>query len=174
MSSFCAIQPQDAHQAPAPGSQLCRISTVGATVGYVRIFCRSQPSLGGNTASRAWQLIGKRAQQKLLDKPHNKLLAQMWMQLWKDQRVFGQTVVALKQADINTLLDTFEGGGSDKPKGGLTVLPRDFSVPVSSGNAVLVMRQARRELLVGYRQHEAGTYQSKLQQALSSLEHAHN
>ena len=98
----------------------------------------------------------------------------MWMQLWKDQRVFGQTVVALKQADINTLLDTFEGGGSDKPKGGLTVLPRDFSVPVSSGNAVLVMRQARRELLVGYRQHEAGTYQSKLQQASSSLEHAHN
>ena len=45
MSSFCALQPQ--------GSQSCRISTAGAIAGYVRIFCRSQPSHGGNTASRA-------------------------------------------------------------------------------------------------------------------------
>jgi hypothetical protein len=119
-----------------------------------------------------WQRIGKRAQQKLSDKPRKKLLARMWMQLWKDRRVFGQTVVALKQADINALLEAFLGGGSDKSKDGLTVLPRDPSVPVSNGNAVLVMKQARRELLAGYRQHEAGTYQSKLQQALSSLEHA--
>jgi len=119
-----------------------------------------------------WQRIGKRAQQKLSDKPRKKLLARMWMQLWKDQRVVGQTVVALKQADINTLLEAHLGSSSDKPKGGLTVLPRDPSVPVSSGNTVLVMKQARRELLAGYRQHEAGTYQSKLQQALSSLEHA--
>jgi len=52
------------------------------------------------------------------------------------------------------------------------VLPRDISVPVSNGNAVLVAKQAWRELLAGYRQYEAGTYQSKLQQALSSLEHA--
>jgi len=119
-----------------------------------------------------WQRIGKRAQQKLSDKPRKKLLARMWMQLWKDRRVFGQTVVALKQADINALLEAFLGGKSDKPLGGLTVLPRDPSVPVSNGNAVLVMKQARRELLAGFKQHEAGTYQSKLQQALSSLEHA--
>ena len=119
-----------------------------------------------------WQRIGKRAQQKLSDKPRKKLLARMWMQLWKDRRVFGQTVVALKQADINALLEAFLGGSADQPLGELTVLPRDPSVPVSNGNAVLVMKQARRELLAGYRQHEAGTYQSKLQQALSSLEHA--
>ena len=119
-----------------------------------------------------WQRIGKRAQQKLSDKPRKKLLARMWMQLWKDRRVFGQTVVALKQADINTLLEAFLGGRSDKLKDELTVLPRDPSMPVSNGNAVLVMQQARRELLAGYRQHEAGTYQSRLQQALSSPEHA--
>ena len=86
--------------------------------------------------------------------------------------MFGQTVVVLKQADINALLEAFLGGRSDKPKGGLTVLPRDPRVPVSSGNAVLVMKQARRELLAGFKQQEAGIYQSRLQQALSSLEHA--
>ena len=43
-----------------------------------------------------WQRISKRAQQKLSDKPRKKLLARMWMQLWKDRRVFGRTVVALK------------------------------------------------------------------------------
>jgi len=94
------------------------------------------------------------------------------MQLWKDQRVFGQTLVAPKQADINTLLEAYLGGSDDQTKGELTVLPRDLSVPVSNENAVLVAKQARRELLAWYRQHEAGTYQSKLQQALSSLEHA--
>ena len=119
-----------------------------------------------------WQRIGKQAQQKLSDKPRKKLLARMWMQLWKVQRMFGQTVVALKQADINTLLEAFLKGRSDKPKGKLTVLLREPSVPVSSGNVVLVLKQALRELLAGYRQYEAGTYQSKLQQALSSLEHA--
>ena len=35
-----------------------------------------------------WQRIGKRARQKMSDKPHKKLLARMWMQLWKDRRVF--------------------------------------------------------------------------------------
>lgn len=119
-----------------------------------------------------WQRIGKRAQQKLSDKPRKKLLARMWMQLWKDRRVFGQTVVALKQADINALLEAFLGSSADQPLGDLTVLPRDPSVPVSSGNAVLVMKQARRELLAGFKQHEAGIYQSRLQQALSSIEHA--
>jgi len=93
------------------------------------------------------------------------------MQLWKDRRVFGQTVVALKQADINALLEAFLGGRSVKPKGGLTVLPRDPGVPVSSGDAVLVIKQARRELLAGIKQHEVETYQSKLQQTLSNLEH---
>jgi len=119
-----------------------------------------------------WQRIGKQAQQKLSDKPRKKLLARMWMQLWKDRRVFGQTLVALKQADINTLLEAFLGSSADQPLGELAVLPRDPSVPLSNGNAVLVVKQARRELLAGYRQHEAGTYRSRLQQALSSLEHA--
>ena len=69
------------------------------------------------------------------------------MQLWKDQRVFGQTLVAPKQADINTLLEAYLGGSDDQTKGELTVLPRDLSVPVSNENAVLVAKQARRELL---------------------------
>mmetsp|Transcript_98998 Transcript_98998/g.159632 ORF Transcript_98998/g.159632 Transcript_98998/m.159632 type:complete len:83 (-) Transcript_98998:257-505(-) len=54
----------------------------------------------------------------------------------------------------------------------IAFLSQDLCVPVSNGNAVLVMKLARCELLAGYRQHEAMTYQSKLQQALSSLEHA--
>jgi len=97
----------------------------------------------------------------------------MWMQLWKDRRVFGQTVVELKQADINTLLEAFLGSRSDKPLGELAVLPKDPSVPLSNGNAVLVMKQARRELLVGFRHHAAGTYQTRLQQTLASLELQH-
>lgn len=88
------------------------------------------------------------------------------MQLWKDRLVFGQTLVELKQADINTLLEAHLGGRPDKPIGELAVLPRNASVPVSNGNAVLVAKQARRELLAGFRQHEAETYQSKLQQTL--------
>jgi len=118
-----------------------------------------------------WQRIGKRAQQKLSDKPRKKLLARMWMQLWKDRRVFGQTVVALKQADINALLEAHLGGRPDQAIGELAVLPRNTSVPVSNGNAVLVAKQARRELLAGFKQHGAEAYQSKLQQTLSNLEH---
>jgi len=117
------------------------------------------------------QRIGKRAQQKLSDKPRKKLLAWMWMQLWKDRRVFRQTVVALKQADINTLFEAHLGGRPDQLIGELAVLPRNTSVPVSNGNAVLVVKQAQRELLAGFKQHEAETYQSKLQQTLSNLEH---
>jgi len=119
-----------------------------------------------------WQRIGKRAQKTLSDKPRKRLLARMWMQLWKDRLVFGQTLVELKQADINTLLEAHLGGRPDKPIGELAVIPRNASVPVSNGNAVLVAKQARRELLAGFRQHEAETYQSKLQQTLSNLENA--
>jgi len=113
-----------------------------------------------------WQRIGKRAQEKLSNKPRKKLLARMWMQLWKDRLVFGQTLVELRQADVNTLLEVFLGSaGADQPIGKLAVLPRDPSVPLSNTNAVLAPKQARRELLVGYTQ-AAETYQERLARVL--------
>ena len=98
-----------------------------------------------------WQRVGKQPQKRLADKPRKKLLARMWMQLWKDRCVFGQTRVGLKQADLDALLEAFWGSRTDKPIDELAVLPEDPSVPVLNGNPVLVAKKARRELLAEYR-----------------------
>jgi hypothetical protein len=85
------------------------------------------------------------------------------MQLWKDRLVFGQTLVELKQADVDALLEAFLG---PQPISELAVLPRDPGVPLSSTNAVLAPKQARRELLAGY---TAGTYQERLALAVAGV-----
>jgi hypothetical protein len=110
-----------------------------------------------------WQRVGKRAQARLFEQPRKRLLARMWMQLWKDRLVFGQTLVELKQADVDALLEAFLG---PQPISELAVLPRDPGVPLSSTNAVLAPKQARRELLAGY---TAGTYQERLALAVAGV-----
>ena len=117
----------------------------------------------GQRRTHLWQRVGKRAQARLFEQPRKRLLARIWMQLWKDLLVFGQTLVELKQADVDPLLEAFLG---PQPIGELVVLPRDPSVPLSSTNAVLAPKQARRELLAGY---TAGTYQERLALAVAGV-----
>ena len=97
--------------------------------------------------SHLWERIGKKAKKKLLMKPCKRLLARLWMQSYKDRRVFGHSRIALRQADIDTMIDAAE----ITQAGQLAVIPINPSQILSVGNAVLASKQARRELIARVR-----------------------
>ena len=89
-----------------------------------------------------WERVGRPAKQTLLAKPRKCLLARLWMQCYKDRRVFGHARVALTQAELDAML-VAAGAGAAK----FAVLPRDPRQPISRDNAVLVSQEDRRALL---------------------------
>jgi hypothetical protein len=99
-----------------------------------------------------WQRIGKKSRKALLAHPRKRLLASIWIQCYKDGRLLGLSL-ELTQADVGRMLDTLEAAGSDPATPGtpgaddVAVLPKDLSSPISTGNAVLVAKAARRALL---------------------------
>lgn len=112
-----------------------------------------------------WLRIGKRAHQRLVDKPHKRMLASMWMRLWKDRCVFGHAIVNLKQADIQSLLQDRvfdEGVDRNQILSQLSIVPLDPKKLLDQANAVVVAHVARRQLLQAYRDGDMEQYASRL------------
>ena len=106
-----------------------------------------------------WQRVGKRAQKKLFDKPRKKMLARMWMRLWKDRCVFGQTRVGLKQADLDALL----GDLHDRRVDQISILPVYPTRLLCRENAMIVDKLARRRLVQACREGGVQRYADELQ-----------
>ena len=89
-----------------------------------------------------WQQVGKQARDTLLAKPGQKMITRLWLRCYKDAKVFRQPRIELKYDDIRELVSDSRISAEK-----FAIVPARPEAPVSKGNAVLVARDTRDQLL---------------------------
>jgi hypothetical protein len=119
---------------------------------------------------------GKRSTKKMLSNPQKHALNKVWARCYKDCRLFGQTRIGIKQAEIDQLLK--DGVADDIQKNvflyenlarGFAVVPVDPTKVLCISNAVLVTPNTRKLLVKRFKRLGKEEYCRLLKKELSYL-----
>jgi hypothetical protein len=119
---------------------------------------------------------GKRYTKKMLSNPQKHALNKVWARCYKDCRLFKQTGVGIKQAEIDKLLEVSVATETEKNvvlyenlARAIAVVPVDPTKLLCISNAALVTPYTRKLLVKRWKRSGKQEYCRLLERALSSL-----